>query len=514
MFCAISGKVPKTAVLSPNSKCVFEKSLIEEYVRQNGKDPISKDALDVTQLIEIAQTPQQYALTKAVNSSTLKSNYSIPNLLSTLQDEWDAVMVENFELHEQLDFCKKELSKALYRFDAAMNVATKATSEADHLREEIKVLTENLGNSDLNASEKLENQFEPVSDEFLQELARKSQQFVSKNKKRKFRSTRPPSELKLLCERELSTTGSFGKFTFNSFAGSESGAKFGGLFDTTGDGFILVNEQELKCNLDELTRGEALVSCIVPADENRLLFGLLNGSHGIFNIDTKTIEHIQSSGHDLAVVFIGYLPGVSRDVYVTVHEHGNIFLTDIKNSRSYILESSSFETSLADMHKDGLLALLGNKSDLIIREITKLNSEPVEVLKNQPEDDPIVNARFGSNGYWLFVATAKTLKVIDLRKPAGTLALEEIALDGEIIKFFDTDLSGRTLYLLIEDANGTAFLNVYVYDKTGKKWLSTLNCPVNSAFNVLLIKDLLILEGENGNVLKLLADDKLLTVKA
>ena len=49
-----------------------------------------------------------------------------PSLLSTFQNEWDAIVLEVFTLKKQLQSAKQELSIALYRQDAAVNVAAKA----------------------------------------------------------------------------------------------------------------------------------------------------------------------------------------------------------------------------------------------------------------------------------------------------------------------------------------------------------------------------------------------------
>ena len=98
MFCAISGKVPRRPVLSPKSRTIFEKSLLEQYVKDTGNDPITNEPLSIEEIVEIVPSAQQASLTESTNSATLKANYSIPNLLTSLQNEWDAIMLENFKL--------------------------------------------------------------------------------------------------------------------------------------------------------------------------------------------------------------------------------------------------------------------------------------------------------------------------------------------------------------------------------------------------------------------------------
>ncbi|CCD24805.1 E3 ubiquitin-protein ligase PRP19 NDAI_0D04920 [Naumovozyma dairenensis CBS 421] len=163
MFCAISGKLPKEPVLSPKSKCIFEKSLIELYIDENGKDPISNTPMTKPELISISQTSQQVSLTNSINSSTLNANYSIPNLLSTLQNEWDAIMLENFKLRKQLDSLTKQYSTALYERDAAKNVATRIMKEKNQLTKDLQNLTLQI-NKDFASDNEDENEDEPKNE--------------------------------------------------------------------------------------------------------------------------------------------------------------------------------------------------------------------------------------------------------------------------------------------------------------------------------------------------------------
>ena len=63
---------------------------------------------------------------------------SIPAMLQTFQNEWDALMVETFELRKQLDQCRNELATALYKQDAAERTIARLIRERDHAREEAR----------------------------------------------------------------------------------------------------------------------------------------------------------------------------------------------------------------------------------------------------------------------------------------------------------------------------------------------------------------------------------------
>lgn len=60
---------------------------------------------------------------------------SVPTLLFALQNEWDAVVLETFNLRQQNAQLRQELSHALYKEDAAMRVLARIQKERDEARE-------------------------------------------------------------------------------------------------------------------------------------------------------------------------------------------------------------------------------------------------------------------------------------------------------------------------------------------------------------------------------------------
>lgn len=112
---------------------VFEKRLIETYIAENGTDPVNGEELTEDDLIELKTTrtvrPRPPTLT------------SIPALLTTFQNEWDAVALETYTLKQQLAQTRQELSTALYEYDAALRVIAKIQKERDEAREALSRIT-------------------------------------------------------------------------------------------------------------------------------------------------------------------------------------------------------------------------------------------------------------------------------------------------------------------------------------------------------------------------------------
>ena len=106
---------------------VFEKRLIEAYIAEHHKDPVTNDDLENDDLIALQQP---HALKPRPPTFT-----SIPSLLSVFQNEWDAMMLESYALRQTVSELKRELSHALYSQDASLRVIARITKERNEARE-------------------------------------------------------------------------------------------------------------------------------------------------------------------------------------------------------------------------------------------------------------------------------------------------------------------------------------------------------------------------------------------
>ncbi|KAG2485908.1 hypothetical protein HYH03_015352 [Edaphochlamys debaryana] len=126
MFCSISGTVPEQGVVSTKSGHLYEKTLIEKYVRETGKCPVTGEALSLDDLLPLK-------VNKTVKPRPTTAT-SIPGLLSLFHDEWDATMLELHNTRTQLHQTRQELSHALYQHDAATRVIARLIKERDEAR--------------------------------------------------------------------------------------------------------------------------------------------------------------------------------------------------------------------------------------------------------------------------------------------------------------------------------------------------------------------------------------------
>ena len=66
------------------------------------------------------------------------SSSSLPSLLSVLQSEFDAVLLELYDARKALDETRRELSSALYQNDAAVRVVARVARERDEARAQLE----------------------------------------------------------------------------------------------------------------------------------------------------------------------------------------------------------------------------------------------------------------------------------------------------------------------------------------------------------------------------------------
>lgn len=152
---------------------VFEKRLIEKYIEENGKDPVTGDDLSPEDLIVVKSShivrPRPPTLT------------SIPALLTTFQNEWDALALETYNLKEQLTRTREELATSLYQHDAAVRVIARLTKERDEARDALSKVTVSAGGGPSNGGDAMAIDSEGLPEELAAKVDATQAQYVQTN---------------------------------------------------------------------------------------------------------------------------------------------------------------------------------------------------------------------------------------------------------------------------------------------------------------------------------------------
>ncbi|KAI0189430.1 WD40-repeat-containing domain protein [Astrocystis sublimbata] len=454
MLCALSGEAPQEPVVSKLSGSVFEKRLIEKYIEENGKDPVSGEDLGVEDLLPIKTArvvrPRAPALT------------SIPALLSTFQNEWDALALETYNLTQQLTRTREELSTALYQHDAAVRVIARLTRERDDARDALSRVSISAGAAPAAGGDAMAVDSERLSDDLVTEIE-ETQARLSKSRKK-----RPvpegwvtPDDISTFA---VSATESLPVSNPTSLASVEGYAAVGGL-----DGQVAVYSVEAQKLEREFTVGEPVTSSIW--DGARLFFSTSKGSVKVFDSGSEIASFADHAGPAT-----GLAMHPSRAILASVGADKSFVFYNLNTLERATRVYTSAALTTCAFHPDGHLFAAGTDSGEIKLFMTSTGEEAASFSLGAP----VQALAFSENGFW-FAATAKgqtTVTIFDLRKQ-GDAAQAKVLDIGGAVAHLAWDYSQQFLATA-----GPAGVTVQQYSKSAKSWSETLRSGVGNAVDV------------------------------
>ncbi|KIW03850.1 uncharacterized protein PV09_05149 [Verruconis gallopava] len=442
MLCAISGEAPEVPVASRKSGNVFEKRLIEAYIADNGKDPVTGEELSVEDLIELKNArvvrPRPPTLT------------SIPALLSTFQNEWDALALETYTLKQQLAQTRQELSTALYEYEGALRVIAKVTKERDEARDALSKVTIQGGATTNGDAMQVDNQ--PLPDEIAAKVDATQQSLMATRRKRPIPEGWATAEtLEALEEKphpDASLPGS------RALAVDASGdlALFGGI-----DGVAVIYSISKQQTVQTIKVGSGAVTAAVWWD-----------SRPVLALSTGTVK-IFDNGTELGAFSVHAGPATD----LSLHPSGDL-LASVGSDKSYVIYDlttmsqiarvfTNTELSKGQFHPDGhLFAAAGADAEIKLFDV-----KTGELQASFPTDGSVVALSFSENGTWLASASAgsTTVAVWDLRK-LNTIKTLDI---GSAVSSVKWDYTGQFLAVA-----GAGCVVVEQYEKKSKAWSEPL----------------------------------------
>ncbi|OUM54118.1 hypothetical protein BVG19_g3468 [[Candida] boidinii] len=504
MICNISGQPTLHPVVSPKSGKIFDKDLIIEYININGKDPITNEPLDSNELIELNQD------TEIVTSRPLNTT-SIPSLLSIFQNEFNSIVLENFELKKNLNDLRKELSISLYKYDSSIKVISKLMNERDELKKTLQDMAIGLSNDNIPEQQVADTEMGEsnntggddqdgvnntdagaveLTKDYIEQLNEAQKVLFQNHKKEKIKF-----DVKSIAINSKKIVKS--KDTDNKFKLLDSNSDFIARI-TVNNKIIIENQKtgeshELDSNDDsgEITKLKLIDQDLIYINSNNSIKLIRNIEEA--NNDVKTIEIFKS---DLKIYDFLVHP-LLFNLIIIINENGCFSLIDTNKDndsnliyRSAISEKSEMVVSGCDIHGDGLLLGIGDSADNSVHvfDITtgkeainfKMNEEHKEILETQydlkfSDDYKVQSLKFSTNGYSLFVSyvNAKSentkediIVVFDLRKSLISSAFKL----NDSVNFWQIDKSSN---LLITITQGNRLV-LHKYVKNGKKWVG--NC--------------------------------------
>ncbi|XP_074579819.1 pre-mRNA-processing factor 19-like [Curcuma longa] len=421
MICAISGEVPEEPVVAKRSGLLFERRLIEHHVANHGKCPVTNEELSMDDLVPVKTN-------KVAKPRPLQAA-SIPGLLGMFQNEWDALMLSNFALENQLHTARQELSHALYQHDAACRVIARLKKERDDARMLLSLSERQIQAESANAAvvsngkRATENELGPVAKKarpginpsIIAELTECNALLSGQRKKRQIPATLAPVDAldgyTQVASHPLHKSNKPGILCIDIDASKDVIAT-GGV-DSTG---VLFNRTSGQI-LSTLTGHSKKVTSVkfVPGEEL-----VITGS------GDKTVRIWQvtdDENYDCRHVLRDHTAEVQA---VTLHATNKYFVTasmdntwcfyDLSTGSclAQVGEASSEEGyTSASFHPDGLILGTGTTGALV--NIWDIKSQS-NVAKFDGHVGSVTAMSFSENGYFLATAAMDGVKLWDLRK--------------------------------------------------------------------------------------------------
>lgn len=143
IVCAISGHPLEDPVISKDGY-IFERRLIEAFIGQSGKCPVTGSPLTLGDLRPV--------VTNHSNKALSTDSISFPELIQAFQAEWERNQIDSYNIKAQLDSLNEELSKCMYQQEASLRLISELARERDIALSEVARLQEKLALSQSNSS--------------------------------------------------------------------------------------------------------------------------------------------------------------------------------------------------------------------------------------------------------------------------------------------------------------------------------------------------------------------------
>ncbi|CAK1361232.1 Pre-mRNA-processing factor 19 [Cercospora beticola] len=459
MLCAISGEAPQEPVASRKSGNVFEKRLIQAYISEHGTDPVNGEELSVDDLVDLKQSrtvkPRPPTLT------------SIPALLSTFQNEWDAIILEAYQLKQQLAETRQELSTALYYNDAAQRVIARLQKERDEARDALSRVSvsgsANGANGTNGDAMQVDNQ--PLSGNAAAKVTETQERLSSTRKQR-------------AVPQDWATGDHIQTYDVKASAETQfTGAKHLAA-DSSGD-FFLTGDSDGTMGIFDLGAGSFTTRSNLGA--GAILSGAWANDKQAVSTANGTVVVAQDGAvlgkfqqHAGAANALASHP--SGDLLVSAGYDKSYIVYDLSTMQVMTQVYGDIELTSIAFHPDGHLIAAGG-ADGSLRLYDVKSSQLAHTFPSPSGANPVSAITFSENGTWLASANSgqTTVTVWDLRKLKALRTIDA----GLAVTGLAWDYTGQFLA-----ASGPGGVVVSQYTKSSKTW----STPLTKALHALDVK--------------------------
>nr|POF14336.1 pre-mrna-processing factor 19 [Quercus suber] len=438
----VSGEAPQQPVASRKSGTVFEKRLIESYIRENGTDPVTGEELSVDDLVDLKQSrvvkPRPPILT------------SIPALLSTFQNEWDALVLETYQLKQQLSQTRQELSTALYYNDAAQRVIARVSKERDDAREALSRVTVNTSTNG-HTGESMDVDGQGLPQAVLEKIEHTQQKLQATRRKRPVPEDWATGDVISTFDVKSSADT---QFTGASFLAADKSGELFSCGDSDGTLGIFDLKQATFTTRSNLGAGALLAGTWA---NDKAVVATSTGSVVVSQEGAVQSKFQQHAGAATAVA---------------AHPCGDL-VASVGEDKSYIIRTDkTLVLTTVAFHPDGHLLAAG-AADGSIKLFDVKSSQLAHTFLPSSGTDPVVSLDFSENGTWLASANAtqSTVTIWHL----GKLNILKVLDVGTEVTSASWDYTGQFLAI-----SGPGGATISQYSKSAKSWSEPLKRGISA----------------------------------
>jgi len=434
-------------VVSRKSGQVFEKRLIEAYITEHGKEPVTGEDLSVDDLVQL-RTPR-------IVRPRPPTLTSIPSLLGIFQEEWDALALETYTLRQTLVQTRQELSTALYQHDAAVRVIARLAKERDEARDALAKVSVGAS-STTGGGDAMQIDSNGLPEALIARIEATHETLSKTRSKRPIPEGWATGEAIQTCKSRASSEALYPGGRSLSLDPSGDLALIGGV-----DGVAGVYSLSQQRVVRTLKTGGGSVTDAVWAGSK----AVVASSSGIVKVFENEAEIVSFSSHAGGVTALAVHP--TGNVIVSVGVDKSYVLYDLTTSSAVTQVFSDSGLISVQFHPDGHLLAAGGADGQI--KIFDVKSGAAAATFAMP--GLVRCLAFSENGYFMSAVAedSTTISVWDLRKSRLFKVLET----GSRIESVAWDYTGQFIL-----TGGPSGLTVQQYTKSTKEWSEPLRSAV------------------------------------
>lgn len=374
---------------------------------------------------------------------------SIPGMLSLLQNEWDALMLELHSTKTQLETTRQELGHALYQHDAACRVIARLMKERDDARNALvnakpapitAPTTAAAAPPAAGAAVGAGGVESGLSPQIVAQFEAKNKELSKGRKKRSLEGFAAAAEVAALTKTISSSLHQSGRVTVACHTSLPTVATGGE------DGLIQIYDADSNKPVQQIKGGAGRVRrVLLHPTRPFLLSGGEDGAPRLWSTEAGEIVHTYENGH--AAEVSGISLQATGDFFVSAALDHSWCMWDLaRPSSTPILcvrdAAAAKGTSgyfCASVHPDGLILATGVKGAVKLWDV----KSQANVASFDSHEGDVGCLSFSENGFYLATGDATTVRLWDLRKLKmfktldAPAAIADVAFDfsGQFLAF-------------------------------------------------------------------------------